>query len=104
MATRSPEGLKSLTQSVLSGIEDREAEARRRRGLSPDVLKQEQAQERISRRAWGGPTSEDEIRAEQKIIHREARRLGFGSKDIDSRKTARGQVSMIGSPPPTPER
>lgn len=98
MATRSPEVLKSLTQSVLSGIANREAEARRRQGLSQDQLRREQGEERISKRALGEPTTDIDIRNQQIQMERAATR-GLGSK-----RTARSQVSMIGTPPPTPER
>ena len=99
MATRSHEELNRLTQSVLSGIEDREAEAKRRQHLSPDKLRHEQAEDRISKRAWGESTTDLDIQAEQRRMAQKARREGFGS-----RKTVRGQVSLIGTPPEKPDR
>lgn len=98
MATGTPEDRDRLTRSVLSSIQDREAEARRRNSLPTVELKREQAEERISRRALGEPTTDIDIRNQQIQMERAATR-GLGSK-----RTARGQVSMIGTPPESPER
>lgn len=104
MPGRSPEELASLTQSLLSDQQADIAESRRRHSLSSEERKLEDAQSRISRRAPGKPTTEDEIRAEQKSLHRKARKQGFGLTGIDSRKTARGQIKLHGSAGETPDR
>jgi hypothetical protein len=103
MTVKSPEELSRLTQSLLEGQEAGKAESQRRHSLSSEERKLEDAQSRISRRAPGKPTTEDEIRAGQKSMHRKARKQGFGLTGIDSRKTARGQVSTL-TPPDRPDR